>query len=100
MRAIAANHSASVAQVALAWVLGHAQISSVLIGASKMSQLEDNLAAANLDLTADEFAQLNKATAPQPDFTVGVSRVADTPIVNALAAKPGDQLNLKANPVV
>jgi aryl-alcohol dehydrogenase-like predicted oxidoreductase len=100
MRKIAAEHDASVAQVALAWVLGRSQISSVLIGASKISQLEDNLAAANLALTAEEIAKLNKATAPQPDFTVGVSRVADAPIVNALAAKPGDQPNLKADPVV
>lgn len=100
MRAIAAGHNATVAQVALAWVLGHSRVSSVLIGASKMGQLEDNLAAANLSLTAEEIARLNAATAPQPDFTIGVSRVTDAAIVNALAAKPGDRPNLKANPIL
>lgn len=100
MREIAVGHDATVAQVALAWVLGQQRVSSVLIGASKMSQLKNNLAAADLALTADDIAQLNKATTPQADFTVGVSRVADTPIVNALAATPGDRPNLKASSVV
>jgi aryl-alcohol dehydrogenase-like predicted oxidoreductase len=91
MRAIAAAHDASVAQVALAWLLARQQVSSVLIGASRMSQLEDNLAAADLLLSTEELAALDTATAPAPDFTIGVSRVPDGPIVNALAADPGDR---------
>lgn len=100
MRGIADAHGASVAQVALAWLLSRPQVSSVLIGASKMSQFEDNLAAADLQLTPDELTRLDAATAPTPDFTVGVSRVPDGPIINALAAKPGETANLKADPVV
>ena len=100
MRAIAQPREASVAQVALAWLLARPAVSSVLVGASKLSQLDDNLAAADLALTADELTRLDEATAPQPDFTVGVSRVPDTPIVNALAARPGDRPNLKAETVV
>lgn len=100
MRAIADNHGATVAQVALAWVLSKQQISSVLIGASKMSQLEDNLAATELNLPDEDLAALDKATRIYPDFIIGVSRVPDMPIVNALAAKPGQSPEMKAEPVI
>lgn len=100
MRVIAAAYEASVAQVALAWLLAKPAVSSVLVGASKLTQLDDNLGAADLVLGDDELALLDEATAPQPDFTVGVSRVADTPIVNALAARPGERPNLEAAAVV
>ncbi len=100
MRTIGTAHGASVAQVALAWLLAKRGVSSVLIGASRIAQLEDNLAAADLELTANKMAELDRATAPAPDFTIGVSRVADSPIVNALAARPGDKPNLNASAVV
>ncbi len=100
MRGIADVHGASVAQVALAWVLSRPQVSSVLIGASKLSQLDDNIAAANLALSGEDLATLDAATRVAFDFTVGVTQVPDMPIVNALAAKPGDTPNLKAASVV
>ncbi len=100
LRAIAEPRGASVAQVALAWLLAKEPVSSVLVGASRLSQLEDNLAAADLALSDDEIARLDKSTEPTPDFTVGVSRVPDGPIVNALAARPGDRPNLKESAVV
>lgn len=89
MRAMADAHDCSVAQIALAWLLSKDQISSILVGASKISQLDDNLAAANVSLTTEELQKLDQATAPKPDFTVGVSRVPDSAIVSALSAKPG-----------
>jgi aryl-alcohol dehydrogenase-like predicted oxidoreductase len=100
MRDIAAAHGATVAQVAIAWVLAQPQVSSVLIGASRLSQLDDNLAAANIELTPAELATLSEATAENPNFATGVTRVPDGPIVNALAARPGDTPDLKADPVV
>lgn len=100
MRGIAGAHGASVAQVALAWLLSRPAVSSVLIGASKMGQLEDNLAAADLQLTPEELARLDEMTAPTPSFLTTVSRVPDGPIVNALAARPGDKPDLKAASVV
>ncbi len=96
MRGIADAHEASVAQIALAWLLSKPAVSSVLIGASKASQLEDNLAAVDVSLSADELATLDTATEPTPDFATGVTRVPDMPIVNALAAKPGERPELKA----
>ncbi len=100
MRVMAHAHGATVAQVALAWLLSKEAVSSVLIGASRLSQLDDNLAAVDLSLTAEELSRLDSSTAPTPDFTVGVSRVADSPIVNALAARPGETADLKAASVV
>ncbi|MFM9977033.1 MAG: aldo/keto reductase [Sphingomonadaceae bacterium] len=90
IRAIGAAHAASVAQVALAWVLSKPAVSSVIIGASRMSQLEDNLAAATLALTAEELEQLDAATAPEPQYPAWVARIADQPVAKALTARPGD----------
>jgi aryl-alcohol dehydrogenase-like predicted oxidoreductase len=61
---IAKRKGASVAQVALAWLLAQPGVTSIIIGANKMSQLEDNLKAADLELSAEEVAQLSATTAP------------------------------------
>ena len=66
MKKIAAAHHASVAQLALAWLLAKPFVSTILLGASKMSQLEDNLGACELQLSPDEVDQLDAATAPTP----------------------------------
>jgi aryl-alcohol dehydrogenase-like predicted oxidoreductase len=62
MRAIASSHAASVAQVALAWLLSRQAVTSVIIGASKMQQLEDNLGSVDIALTPAELADLDAAT--------------------------------------
>ncbi len=61
---IAERKDASVAQVALAWLLAQPAVTSIIIGANKMSQLEDNLKAAELELSAAEVDQLSGTTAP------------------------------------
>ena len=50
--------------MALAWLLAQAGVTSVIIGANKMSQLEDNLKAADLQLSPEQVAQLSLTTAP------------------------------------
>jgi aryl-alcohol dehydrogenase-like predicted oxidoreductase len=64
VRTIAGNHNASVAQVALAWLLSKPVVGSIIIGASKLSQLEDNLGAIDVTLSEDEIAALEQMTAP------------------------------------
>ncbi|MBO0775856.1 MAG: aldo/keto reductase [Actinobacteria bacterium] len=54
----------SAAQVALAYLLGRPAVTSLVIGARTREQLADNLAAADLTLTAAEREQLDKASAP------------------------------------
>ncbi|MGA0599963.1 aldo/keto reductase [Caulobacter sp. KR2-114] len=59
MRQIGDAHGVSVARVALAWVLAKPFVTSVIIGAKTEEQLDDNLAAADLELTADEVKALD-----------------------------------------
>ncbi|WP_017316615.1 aldo/keto reductase [Mastigocladopsis repens] len=65
LKEIGQNHGASPAQVAIAWILTKSFISSVIIGANKMTHLEDNLGAAELKLSCHEVEQLDNLTAPQ-----------------------------------
>ncbi len=50
--------------MALAWLLGRPAVTSVIIGGRTEAQLEDNLGAADLVLTAEERARLDKVSAP------------------------------------
>lgn len=63
MREIAAANGCSPAQLAIAWLLTRPQVDCVLLGATKTSQLEDNLGAAGVTLSADDLARLDAATA-------------------------------------
>ncbi|MDB5683980.1 MAG: aldo/keto reductase [Sphingomonas bacterium] len=62
MREIGAAHGVSVARVALAWVLSRPFVMSVIIGAKRIDQLEDNLAAADLVLSDAELARLDEVS--------------------------------------
>ncbi len=62
MRPIAAVHGVSVAQVALAWLLAQPWVTSVIIGARSMAQLDDNLAAHALTLSAEELKALDEVS--------------------------------------
>ncbi|MGN9808161.1 L-glyceraldehyde 3-phosphate reductase [Micromonospora sp. BQ11] len=58
---IAARRGQSLAQLALAWALRDRRMTSLIIGASSVSQLETNIAAVdNLDFTADELAEIER----------------------------------------
>ncbi len=61
---VAEAHDASPAQVALAWLLGRPGVTSLVIGARNEEQLTANLAAADLELSDDERARLDEASAP------------------------------------
>lgn len=63
MRKIADARSCSVAQIALAWVLHQPQVTTIIIGAKRPDQLDDNLAAVNIKLSADELATLDEVSA-------------------------------------
>ncbi len=59
MQEVADGHGVSVARVALAWVLQKKGVTSVIIGAKREEQLNDNLKAVELDLSQDEMARLD-----------------------------------------
>lgn len=62
MREIAADHQVSVAQIALSWLLHQPVVTSIIIGAKNDEQLADNLAAPEVELSADELARLNEVS--------------------------------------
>jgi aryl-alcohol dehydrogenase (NADP+) len=64
VRAVADARGVSMAQVALAWVAARPAVSSVILGARTVDQLDDNLGAADLRLDEDETARLTGVSAP------------------------------------
>jgi aryl-alcohol dehydrogenase-like predicted oxidoreductase len=68
MRDVAEKRSATVAQVALAYVLAKPWVTSVIIGARTQEQLEDNLATVDLELTADDLKRLDEVSALPPEY--------------------------------
>ena len=68
LRIVAEARGVSVARIALAWLLHRPVVTSVIIGAKTIEQLDDNLAATEITLTADELAQLDKVSALPPEY--------------------------------
>jgi aryl-alcohol dehydrogenase-like predicted oxidoreductase len=68
MREIGRAHGASVAQVALSWLLAKPFVTSVILGATKMAQLEDNVRAIEVTLLDSEIAALDQMTAPPAQY--------------------------------
>jgi aryl-alcohol dehydrogenase-like predicted oxidoreductase len=69
---VAEDRGTSMAEVALAWVTGRPAVSSTILGARTLDQLEANLRSADLHLTAAETAALDAASDPHPvDYPYG-----------------------------
>jgi len=62
MEVIALRHKASISQIALAWMLADPVITSPIIGATSIEQLNENLGALTVKLAADEMTLLDKLT--------------------------------------
>ncbi len=82
---IAKSHNASPATVALAYVLAKPFVTSVIIGAKRLDQLHDNLAAVDLKLTPDDLKKLDEVSALPPEYPgwmlpfQGANRLANVP---------------------
>ncbi|MEV0718701.1 aldo/keto reductase [Asanoa sp. NPDC050611] len=83
VREIADARGASMAAVALAWLADAPAVTSVILGARTIEQLDDNLTAGDLVLDAAERDRLDKASAP---------RVADYPYGQAGVDQRGRRL--------
>jgi aryl-alcohol dehydrogenase-like predicted oxidoreductase len=68
MAPIAKAHNCTAARVSLAWLLTKPIVTSIIIGAKRIDQLEDNLAAVNLHLTPDEIKQLDDVSALPAEY--------------------------------
>jgi aryl-alcohol dehydrogenase-like predicted oxidoreductase len=68
LKLIAEELNTTVAAVALAWVRSRPGVTSIIIGARRMDQLNANLAALDITLTADQVASLDALTQPTLNF--------------------------------
>ena len=72
VRKVAEQRGSSPGQVAIAWLLGRPAVTSVILGARTLAQLNDNLAAATRPLDAEETRLLDEASEPDtPDYPYG-----------------------------
>jgi aryl-alcohol dehydrogenase-like predicted oxidoreductase len=67
-RSIAESRLATIPQVTLAWLLSRKVVTSVIIGAKRLDQLEDNLGSVRLQLSDEEIAQLDAASEPSVEY--------------------------------
>jgi aryl-alcohol dehydrogenase-like predicted oxidoreductase len=74
MAPIAKAHGCSPARVSLAWLLAKPVVTSVIIGAKRNDQLQDNLAAIELALTQDELKRLDEVSALPPEYPGWMSK--------------------------
>ena len=85
LRPIAKAHNTGVATIALAWMLAKPFVTSVIIGAKRVEQLQQNLAAADLQLAEEEMRQLDEVSALPPEYPgwmvpfQNMNRLADVP---------------------
>jgi aryl-alcohol dehydrogenase-like predicted oxidoreductase len=68
MRNIANMENVSVAQIAIAWLLHQNAVTSVIIGAKRIEQLDDNIAATTIKLNDDDLAALGNASALPSEY--------------------------------
>jgi aryl-alcohol dehydrogenase-like predicted oxidoreductase len=66
--AVAAQTGKTIPQIALNWLLHRPTVSSIILGARNEEQLKQNLGAAGWNLTVDQIAALDKASAVQPAY--------------------------------
>jgi aryl-alcohol dehydrogenase-like predicted oxidoreductase len=65
---IAQAHGCIAARISLAWLLAKPVVTSIIIGAKRLDQLRDNLAAVELKLTQDEIKRLDEVSALPPEY--------------------------------
>jgi aryl-alcohol dehydrogenase-like predicted oxidoreductase len=65
---VAARHGVSVARIALAWLLGNTAVTSVIIGARRQAQLEDNLKAIDVQLSTEDLKALDDVSQVPPGY--------------------------------
>ena len=84
---IAQTRETTIAAIALAWVLSRAGVASPIIGVRTLDQLDDNLKALDVVLSADDMAKLDALSKPPVTFTG----------INEAMARPGIQNGLTVN---
>src|SRR5262245_16954260 len=84
---VSRRHGVTVPQVALAWILAQDSVTSVIIGARKLSQLEDNLKSVDLTLSTDDLKALDDVSRLTPEYPEWMNRLPSD-------RKPGEERRL------
>ena len=72
LRDVAAQLERPLAQVALAWAAAQPGITAPIVGASRVEQLADNLAALTITFSPEQLQRLAAASAPEPAFPYAI----------------------------
>ncbi|WAB99785.1 aldo/keto reductase [Pseudomonas putida] len=76
LASIAQTHGATPAQIALAWVMGRPGVAAPITGVRTLEQLNQNVAALDIKLLAEELTRLDELTQPALPFPVGFLKMA------------------------
>lgn len=86
MQRIGAEKGVSIARIAIAWLLHQPQVTSVIVGAKRLDQLDDSVGATEVALTASELGDLNAVTALPLEYPAWMQRTRIVPPQPPLAA--------------
>jgi len=89
MAPIAKAHACSPARLSLSWLLAKPVVTSVIIGAKRLDQLEENLAAVEVQLTEDELKLLDQVSALRPNIPFGYSPLTAPVVLESLTVRFG-----------
>jgi aryl-alcohol dehydrogenase-like predicted oxidoreductase len=78
VKSIAVKHQTTPTAISIAWLLTRPAVSTVIVGVSKMSQLDDNLAATKVTLDVDDLSMLDEATKPVMRYPKTFEGIADS----------------------
>jgi aryl-alcohol dehydrogenase-like predicted oxidoreductase len=91
MEKLADDKGVSVARIALSWLLHQRHVTSVIVGAKRIEQLDDNVGATEVVLNADDIVALDSASKISPEYPAWMQRIREVPpkpalVTTALAA--------------
>jgi aryl-alcohol dehydrogenase-like predicted oxidoreductase len=93
LSAIAREKDSTPARVALAWLAQKPGVSSIILGARRLDQLDDNLAAADVTLSVEQVQKLDELSKPSLPFPAGMEAIAPS------FAYAGTTINGKTAPI-
>jgi aryl-alcohol dehydrogenase-like predicted oxidoreductase len=79
MEKLAMEKGVSVARIALSWLLHQQHVTSVIVGAKRIEQLDDNVGATQVALSTDELAVLDAASAIASEYPSWMQRIREVP---------------------
>lgn len=79
MERIGQQKGVSVARIALAWLLHQSHVTSVIVGAKTINQLDDSIGSIEVSLSPDELAELDAVSKLRPEYPAWMQRTRDVP---------------------